>query len=146
MVLLGIITWFIIIPAQADYSWSKTVINNKEKEGWIVASTQDNFIDLLHPWMIFKPVITRIAFVKPEMEEVSNGYYLIDLLWVDYENLSRTEELQVKNVVSCLDNRSAYVDEHLMIQSNNLDSLEWRTSEPDTPGEGVVSFVCKNKD
>jgi hypothetical protein len=129
--------------ARADYAWAERVMKEKQSQGWVVASTTANVIDLSHPWTIFNSPITRIAFVKPDgVVWLGGDYAFAKVLWVDFYSLSETNEETFGNAFDCKSHRSAYVDDAMAIQETNLDQLEWRQTQPNTPGEQIDRFVC----
>lgn len=137
LVAVGLLAWA-FLTARADYAWSDGVIQAKEEQGWTVASTTANVVDLSRPWTVFAPSITRIAFVRPPevawLEETHPAYRV---LWVDRE----AGEDVLTNIANCDTMQSAFVADDAFGELLSLE-LEWRSQEPGTPGEELVRFVC----
>lgn len=133
------------LSARADYTWSRNVIQRKTGEGWVVASTDANVVDVTAPWTIFKSPVTRIAFFRPgEIIPVEHGMLYIRMLWVDYENMTSTREHIFDNIIDCEHHRSAFVNEQVLavgLETGRL-SLKWRADENDSSGGRVNTTVC----
>lgn len=137
---------WLFFSARGDYLWSDLIINEKQKDGWVVAVTSNNLVDITRPWTIFKQPIIQIGFIKPkEIVWLDNEHILIKILWVNYENFSRTREEIFQNVIDCKNNRSAFVDDKVLVTEINLSKLDWIDSAPNTPGEQINKFICDLK-
>jgi len=69
----------------------------------------------------------RIAFVKPdEFVKLDNGLVFAKTLWVDYANISRTEEDIFQDVYNCNKNRTAFVESSVSVEQIDFTKLEWR--------------------
>lgn len=135
-----LLAW-ILLTARADYNWSKSVIQAKGKQGWVVASTSDNAVDISHPWTIFKPAIYRVAFIRPnEVVWLERRHPAYRVLWVDRD----LGEDEFTNVADCENRESAFVEDDGLVELLSL-KLEWRSHEPGTPGAEIVRFVCNLK-
>jgi hypothetical protein len=129
--------------ARSDYTWSKLVIEEKQQEGWVVGATQANVVDITHPWTIFKQPVVRIAFMKPsELVRFDDGLVLAQILWVDYVNMSRTEEEIFKDLFDCRNNKTAFVDDEISISELDPSKLEWRDNA-NTSNVDIAKIVCR---
>lgn len=129
--------------ARSDYTWSKLVIEEKQQEGWVVGATQANLVDITHPWTIFKQPIVRIAFVKPnDFGQLDNGMVFTKVLWVDYANMSRTEEEVFQDIYDCRNNKTAFVDDEVSISELDPSKLEWRENA-NTSNVDIAKVVCR---
>ena len=129
--------------ARSDYTWSIIVIEEKQQEGWVVGATQANVVDITHPWTIFKQPVVRIAFVKPnELVHFDDGLALAQTLWVDYVNMSRTEEEIFKDLFDCRNNKTAFVDDEISISELDPSKLEWRDNA-NTSNVDIAKIVCR---
>jgi hypothetical protein len=66
--LLGVValfTWW-VWSARDIYRWHETEIAQERAKGWIPLKTFDNWSEIVEPWTIFWPPITRITFVSGE--------------------------------------------------------------------------------
>lgn len=126
------------LSVRADYFWSSGAIQAKEEEGWVVASTMANVVDLSRPWTVFAPTVTRIAFIRPaEVIWLEENHPAYRVLWVDRE----LGEDEFTNVADCPNGQSAFVADDALVELWSL-KLEWRPQAPGTPGEDLVRFVC----
>ncbi len=129
--------------ARSDYTWSKLIIEEKSQDGWIVGSTQANFVDITHPWTIFKQPVVRIAFVKPsELVKLDDELVFAKTLWVDYANMSLTEEDIFQDVYDCKNNRTAFVESSVSVGQIDFAKLEWRDNT-NTSNVDIAKIVCK---
>jgi len=132
------------LPIYNDYSWDDAVIRQRETEGWAVASTLGNVIDITAPWTIFKQPIDQIAFVKPdEISIAPTGFIFIDVLWVRRGMRKETESETSFTAFDCERGMSAYVD----LDEKDLGKalqFEWRSFNEGLPGHDVISFVCSH--
>lgn len=129
--------------ARSDYTWSEFIIEQKMQEGWVVGATQANSIDITHPWTIFKQPIVRIAFVKPsEFIRLNRGMVFTKVLWVDYADMSRTEQDVFQDVYDCRNNRTAFVEDSVSAHNINLTTLEWQNNA-NTSAEDIAKVVCR---
>ncbi len=131
---------------RSDYAWADNVIREKQGEGWVVASTTANVVDITHPWTIVKSPTVRVAFVRPsEAVWLNDDYVLARVLWVDYEGLSETKEEMFQNIYDCKRHRVAHVGNIMSVDEVHLNMLEWWETKPNTPGEQNERFVCSLK-
>ena len=129
--------------AQSDYAWSKLIIEEKRQEGWVVGTTQANFVDIMRPWTIFKRPVVRIAFVKPsEFIHFDDGLVLAQTLWVNYTNMSRTEENTFKDLFDCKNNKTAFVDDKISISELDPLKLEWQDNT-NISNVDIAKIVCR---
>lgn len=137
-VILGIFFW-----ARSNYMWSKLVIKEESKTGWVVVETQADYINITLPWTIFKQPVTRIAFVKPnEFVKMNNGLVLVKTLWVDYSDMSTTKEEIFQSVYDCQNNRTAFVEDNLTANQVSISQLEWRNNIY-TSDITIAKLACK---
>jgi hypothetical protein len=136
LVTLIIIGWF-SISALADYTWSEKIIKQKNKDGWTVAATNDNLVDITHPWTIIKTPITTIAFLKTENIKINNDIRTTEILWVEYYKLSSTREEISPKIYNCDTRKSAYIS-----KSIDIHDLSWKDPIPETPGDQITNFIC----
>jgi len=129
--------------ARSDYTWSKLIIEEKSNDGWVVGATQANLVDITHPWTIFKQPVVRIAFVKPsEFVKLDNELVFAKTLWVDYANMSRTEEDIFQDVYDCKNNRTAFVESSVSVEQIDFAKLEWRDNA-NTSNVDISKVVCR---
>lgn len=147
-ILIGIVVAAIVFVwwesgARRDYTWSKTIIEEKQKDGWVVGTTQADVIDITHPWTIFKRPVVRIAFVKPsETIYLDSGLVLAQTLWVDYTNMSKTEELACKEIFDYKNNKEAFVDDSISIGDLDPSKLKWEDNVT-ASGVNIAKIVCR---
>jgi hypothetical protein len=129
--------------AMSDYTWSQTVIQEKQAKGWVVAATQNYLIDPTHPWTIFKRPIVRIAFVKlNDITRIDKGIVFTKILWVRYADMSRTEEEVFQDVYDCINNKWATVKNEITPVGINLSTLKWR-EYVGTVDTDIARVICK---
>jgi hypothetical protein len=107
--------------AWADYNWSRRVMEQKTKEGWVVATTYANLVDpVIAPWSIFKTPITRIISFKPsEVTATKKGLLLSRFLSVNYDYETTREDLYYE-VIDCERNQSAVVNRDEFLSSPDM--------------------------
>jgi len=129
--------------ARSDYTWSKLIIEEKQQDGWVVGATQANLVDIIHPWTIFKQPVVRIAFVRPsEFVHFDDGLVLVRTLWVNYANMSRTEEDIFQNLFDCKNNKTAFIDDNISVGEIDPSKLEWRDNA-NSSSEDIAKVVCR---
>ena len=143
--IVAFVSIWIFLSAYPDYTWSDLIIEEKQSEGWIVAITNSNLIDIFHPWSIFKTPTTQIVFVKPdEIVRLDDAHIFTKELWVNYD-YSNTREYIFRNVIDCKNDRSTILDDSSSIDQIDLKNLKWHDNLPDTPGERINKFICNLK-
>jgi hypothetical protein len=147
LIVLGVVlligAW-IFFDARSDYSWSEMIVEKKSAEGWTLAATQDNFVDLVRPWTWFNTPVTGPWFVKPEqLRRLDSSFIVIaPILRVSYD-YSRTEQ---ETYVECFDvanGKSAFLPESTPIESVSLSQLKWHDYPSGTPGDKLIKYIQK---
>jgi hypothetical protein len=135
---LALLGAWIGLHAWADYNWSRKVIEQKTKEGWVVATTYANVIDVTAPWTILKQPITRIIFFKPtEVIAIEKGMLQVGFLMADYDYHTAREDAYGE-VIDCERSQSAIVDRNDFLYGR---SLNLHTSGQDHTEE-INRAVC----
>ncbi len=130
--------------AYRDYRFAPNAISKLTRQGWTVATTNDNFVSVSHPWSIFHPPTTMLWLMQiDKAQEISPGVFAIPELRVryDYEDVESEENLAVYDVI---ENRQTVVRPGTAIDSLDLSNLKWFTPEPNTPGEALMTFVRRS--
>jgi len=131
------------LDAWSDYAWSKLIIEEKSKNGWVVGATQANFVVITRPWTIFKQPVSRIAFVKPsEFVYLDDGFVFVNILWVDHADLSETEEELFYDIYDCKNRRTAFVESGVSVDQIDSTKLEWRDNA-NTSAVDIAKMVCE---
>ena len=129
--------------AMSDYTWSKLVIDHKQKDGWVVGTTQANLTDISHPWTIFKQPIVRIAFIKPkDLIRFEDRFVLANVLWVDYVSMSRTAEEAFYNLFDCKADKSAFVEDVSVLRAFDSSVFKW-TENTFSSTKDIAKIVCE---
>lgn len=140
VVALGVAVW-VYFSIKADYRWVENVISEKQQEGWVAASTTANVADPIRPWTFFRPSVTRIAFVRSnDVFWIAEDRPAYKVLWVD-RDLGQDTFVHVAN---CRTGESAFVAGD-KVPARLPRELDWRPSEPGTPGLEVVQAVCEGR-
>jgi hypothetical protein len=127
---------------RADYSWAGRIEANLASKGWRPASRQSDLIVPSHPWTIVRQPVARIAFVRPDdYMWLDSRNALIQVLWMDYAGLERTEEFLAHTVIDCARRRSAFIEREKLSVRPNLATLEWRDDTSQSARE-ISSAVC----
>lgn len=132
-------TWGI----RSEYKWADLVIQQKSRDGWVVASKTDNFISLTKPWTWFKAPVSGVVFVNPKKLVVDvSGIVGADVMWTNYED-GKTKERTSESAFDCSKKQMAFLPENFK-SGDDLTKLEWKSYEADQPGGKVTEFVCKS--
>lgn len=136
---------------RADYGWHKRIVAAKEKDGWQLVSKTANVADLTHPWTIFRPAVTRVAFIRLDQmalldesgRPVSDatrfaGTVLHRTLWVD----DQQGEDAFWDLTNCGENTTGDVPAEPKPPGVDLSKVEWRPVIPNTPGQDIYNQVC----
>lgn len=129
------------LRARADYQWAKRQVAEKSAHGWVLAASIDNFIDPTRPWTWFKTPVTGLWFVKTRAQTaVTPDVYVFPQLRLryDYNDVEEEETLTAFNIRT---HKSAYLPSDAPVGNLDLSSLEWRSFEPNTPGDQLQKFV-----
>lgn len=132
-------TWGI----RADYKWGDLVIQQKSKDGWVVASKTDNVVSIAKPWTWVKTPVTALAFVNPRenVQDVS-GMIGVEILRADYED-EKTEEHISQNLIDCNKKQTALLPEDFK-RGDDFSKLEWKAYKQEQPDGKIIEFVCKS--
>lgn len=130
------------VGARDDYSWAAKVEASLAPQGWRPISRQADLIVPSHPWTIIRQPVVRIAFVRPDDHLwLDSRNVLVQVLWMDYAGMDRTEEFLAHNVIDCTGRRSAFVEREALSTKPDLNKLQWRDDASPSARE-ITTAIC----
>ena len=141
---LSLIIALVFSSARVDYSWSELMIRKKTAEGWTLAATSDNYVDILSPWTLFKTPVTGLWFIKLN-DLTQNGPFIAgSVLHISYD-YSKTEQEEYIELFDIEKGKSAFLLKDTNIELYDPSSLEWNDYPPGSPGDKLIKFIQKNR-
>ena len=108
------------VRVYGDYSWSGTVIQQKNKDGWAVVD-ESKFVDLTRPWTWIKAPVTSITFVQTGNVIRANAPFVIAPVLLENYDFSQTSDDQYVMAINCKMHQWGRVSDPQNINFNKID-------------------------